>query len=342
MSDNDETARIGSPGGFDDTGVPGDLDEGQALRRAVAKPADVLQAIGDSHHALPHDQLAALSNADDETIARLMPLWPQMLPERRRELLASLQRLSDEDPTLDFNRAYLSALHDPDPATRVLAIRGLWEHEGKEVMRLLADMMQQDPEPAVRAEAAGMLGHFVVDMEFGLLSDDDAEHLAEALRDAIDDATQEDEVRARALEVLGASSEEWVAEMIADQYEAGGVRMRLASVRAMGRNASDNWLPVLIHTFDDDDAEMRAAAATSAGELLVDSAIEPLALLAEDPDSDVQTAAILALGEIAGEAAEAILQQLLEREEHVAQAARRALAVARMMALEPDEGAEPS
>jgi HEAT repeat protein len=342
MPEQDDADRTGSPGGFDDTGGPGELDGDDGSRRPSATPAQVLAALGDPSRALPHGDLEALSNADDETIARLLPLWPQMRPERRRELLASLQRLAEDDATLDFNRVHLSALHDADPATRILAIHGLWEHEGEEVMRLLTDIVKEDPEPSVRSEAATSLGQFVVSMEFGLLSDDASEHLAEALRDVVEDATQEDEVRARAVEALGASSEEWVAEMIADQYETGTSRMRLAAIRAMGRNASDDWLPVLIYNFDDDDAETRAAAATSAGELLLESAVEPLSMLIDDQDSEVQLAAIAALGEIAGEAAEAVLQQLSNREDYIAQAARRALAEARMTALEQDDGAESS
>lgn len=338
MRNQDDTDST-SPGGFDDTGGPGDLDDAGIRRRPLAQPREVLRAIADASRALPFEDLSALSAADDQTAAQLIALWPQLAPERRRELLASLQRLAEEDATLDFNRVHLTALHDSDPATRILAIRGLWEHEGEEVMRLLTDLVREDPEGTVRAEAAAGLGQFVVSMEFGLLSDDGAEHLAEVLRDVLEDATQEDEVRGRALEALGASSEEWVAELIADQYETGTPRMRLASIRAMGRNGSDDWLPVLIYNFDDDDAETRAAAATSAGELLLESAVEPLSMLVEDADSEVQIAAIDALGEIAGEAAEAVLQQLLYREEHIAQAARRALAEARMMG-ELDEGSE--
>ena len=38
-----------------------------------------------------------------------------------------------------------------------------------------------------------------------------------------------------------------------------------------------------------------------------------------------------------GDAAEAVLTQLLDREEHIAEAARRALAEARLMSLEPND-----
>jgi len=194
----------------------------------------------------------------------------------------------------------------------------------------------------VKAEAATVLGQYVVSMEFGMLPEDASEFLCEALRDSVEDGGEEDEVRARSLEALGAASDEWVAEMIAEQYESGTARMRLASIRAMGRNASDDWLPILIHNFDDDDSETRAAAAISAGQLLLDTAVEPLALLTEDDDDEVQLAAVHALGEIAGEAAEAVLTRLLNAEPWLADAARHALADARLIALDDAEDDDES
>ena len=329
----DDTNDQGGAGGFDDHG---ELDRELDGSGSQLSPAEVIAAIADPAQPIPYNDLAALSSADNETAVALLSLWPRVEPARRRELLASLQRLADEDATLDFDRVHLSALQDPDPATRILAVRGLWEQEREDVMRLLTTVLRGDAEATVRAEAATALGQFVVSMEFGLLTEDAAEFLAEALRDAVEDAAEEDEVRARALEALGASSEEWVAEMIAEHYEGGSPRLRLATIRAMGRNASDDWLPILIHNFDDDDAETRAAAATSAGQLLLESAVEPLAALVDDSDDEVQVAAVHALGEIAGDAAEAVLTQLLTREPHLADAARHALAEARLMALDPD------
>jgi hypothetical protein len=330
---DDQTTDEGGAGGFDDRG---ELDREFDSSRSQRSATDVLAVVADPAQPIPYQDLACLSNADNETAATFPGLWPRIEPSRRRELLASLQRLAEEDATLDFDRVHLSALPDSDPATRILAIRGLWEQEREDVMRQLVTVLRGDPEATVRAEAATVLGQFVVSMEFGLLSEDGAEFLAEALRDAVEDSADEDEVRARALESLGASSEEWVAEMIAEHYETGSPRLRLATIRAMGRNASDDWLPILIYNFDDDDAETRAAAATSAGQLLLESAVEPLAALVEDDDDEVQMAAVHALGEIAGDAAEAVLTQLLSREPELADAARRALAEARMMSLDAD------
>ena len=319
--------------------VPEIADDEDAPPPAPA-PQDVLAVVADEDQPLPYRDLAALSGAVDETVRTLMALWGKVSPERRRDVLASLQRLAADEATLDFTRVHLSALHDADPATRILAIRGLHEEEREELAGLLADMLRNDAEATVRAEAAGGLGYFVVSIEFGFVSEEVADRLTDALRDTIQEATEEDEVRARALEAIGALSDESVGELIAEQYELGGTHMRLAAVRAMGRNAGDGWLAVLIQTFHDQDEDIRAAAARSAGQLLLEDAIDPLVLLIEDDEEQVQVAAIGALGEIAGETAERILTALSDRpEEYLADAADRALAEARLADFEvPAEG----
>lgn len=300
--------------------------------RPAADPAEVLRAIADEGGPLPYDSLHALSAADDALTAQLLQLWSGLSVERRREVLASFQRVSDNDATLDFSRAHLSALLDPDPATRILAIRGLWEHEREEYLHLLTDLVTDDPEGSVRAEAASALGRFVVSMEFDLLTEDAAERLQEVLRDVIEDVMEEDEVRGRALESIAASSEEWVAELIAEHYDAGSVRLRVASLRAMGRNAADEWLPILIHNFDDEDPDVRAAAAEASGALLLEDAVGPLTELVADDDREVRLAAIGALGEIAGDAAEAVLLDIARGPEpDTAGPAQRALQEARVL-----------
>jgi HEAT repeat protein len=339
---DDDTIHGNGVGGFDDHGELerglGDEDGDDEVR---ATPDEVIAAILDESQPIPFHDLTALSDADNATAGTLLGMWTRIAEARRREVLASLQRLADDDPTVDFDRVHLTALQDSDPATRILALRGLWEQEREDVMRLVVTTLRSDPEASVRGEAAGVLGQYVVSMEFGLLTEEAAEFLAEALRDTVEDAAEEDEVRARSIEAIGAASDEWVAEMIAEYYEAGTSRLRLAAIRAMGRNASDDWLPILIYHFDDDDAEIRAAAATSAGQLLLEAAVTPLAALVDDTDEEVQTAAVRALGEIAGEAAEAVLTGLLNREPWLADVARHALAEARMISLdvEGDEDA---
>ena len=273
-------------------------------------------------------RLHVLSEPGPDLLQRVMRLWPRLTPERRRDVLAALQHEAGEHSVLDFHRVYLTALRDPDTATRILAVRGLLDEDRPEIMRLLLSMLAEDGSTDVRVEAARGLGHHVLAMEFGLMAEDDAEALVAGLRDTIDDVEQPDEVRGAALEALGASSDEATAELISEQYETGSGMMKLAALRAMGRNASDGWLDLLIYHFDDEDPEVRAVAAEAAGLLLLDEAVNPLVMLAtEDKDNDVQVASIKALGEIASDEAEHILTrwQRERHEPHIREALREAL-----------------
>ncbi len=286
---------------------------------------------------LEPQRLRALSEPNEDALRRMIGLWSQMPAERRRELLAALERLAEDDATLDFHKVALTATRDADPATRILAVRGLINEDRPEYLRLLLSQLRDDPTPAVRAEVAAVLAPFVVAMELGLLPEDDGETLVATLRDVIEDIEEQDEVRGRALEALGALSEEATAELISEQYEVGSHRMRVAALRAMGRSASEGWLDVLIYHFDDEDAEIRAVSAEAAGDLLVDEAVPPLIMLAqEDRDDDVQVSAIRALGEIANEEAERVLSRWLsERHEpHIQEAIRDALAEVHLMTAE--------
>ena len=305
-TDMPERGNGGLPEDAPDDRESADLDADE--ERRLPPPGAVLDAVADETFGLPFADLPALSAADDRTVGLAMALLPQLTPQRRRDLLAAMQQLSEDNVTLDFDRIHLAALLDQDVATRILAMHGLREHDRLEYAELLAGIVADDPVSAVRAEAATSLGNFVVGMEFGMVPSELAERIAEALRERVEDVTEDDEVRGAALEASGASSEEWVAELIAEQYETGNTRLRVASVVAMGRHGSDDWLPILIQSFEDEDDDVRAAAATSAGQLLLEAAIQPLTLLLdEEQEPEVQVAAIRALGEIAGEEAEAIL-----------------------------------
>lgn len=304
----------------------------------LAPPSEVIAEIASGTADVSSERLRALSEPDNGTLAAFVGLWPQIEAERRRDVLAWLERLAADDATLDFHRIHLTALRDEDAATRMLAVRGLWEEERVEYMHLLIEQVRDDPEATVRATVADVLGQWVIAGEFGVLSDDDVDILSSCLREAVEDAREEDEVRARALEALGANSHESTAEAVGEAYEAGTHRMRLASLRAMGRNASDDWLPVLLYNFDDEDLEIRVAAAIATGQLLLEAAIDPLAELLEDDSEEVQLAAIEALGEIAGDDAERVLTAILGRPEaHLVEAASAALSGVRMLSIEFDD-----
>ncbi|MCY4640670.1 MAG: HEAT repeat domain-containing protein [Chloroflexi bacterium] len=341
------TAEAGGGGWDEPPGPPaGGLGE-EALEGAeedaesAVAPGEVLAELEAGGPLPSRERLRSLSGAPDDVLSRFVALWPRLDPERRRALLTALMSLGEEDATLDFHRISLTALLDGDAATRILAVRGLRDEERPEYLRLLLDRLREEGTPAVRAELADVLGRFVVSMEFGMLDEDDSSLLAGGLRDVAEEVTEPDELRARALEALGASGEEWVSELIADFYQSGSDRLRLGALRAMGRNARDEWLPVLLAAFEEEDPELRAAAATSAGVLLLDDAVDPLLLLAlGDGEPEVQLAAVAALGEIGTTLAIRVLRRLTrEGPSGVAETAREALSRAEMVPLSGFEAA---
>jgi HEAT repeat protein len=272
---------------------------------------DVLDQLGSGEATEDYSTLRGLSRIGDAQLVRLMALWPSFTPEHRRELLAKLDQLASEEALLDFHRIHLSVLQDQDTATRILAVRGIAIEERPDYVQLLCSQLESDPASSVRAEIADVLGKWVVSMEFGLLSDEDAEELQVALTARVHDIEEDEEVRGRALEALGAYSDETIGELIGESYEIGSHRLRVAAIRAMGRSASEAWLQILIFNFDDDDPDIRAAAATATGALLVDEAVTPLGMLLDDSETEVQVAAAAALGEIGNDEGERILTRLV-------------------------------
>ena len=257
-----------------------------------------------------NDDLRVLSNIQDSYLQKLTLEWEKITPIFAQQLLARLEQLATEDALLDFHKIFLLAIAHTDTAVRILAVRGLGLEEQPRYIKLLCRYLENDPAASVRAEIADVLGQWVVSMEFGLLSEEDAEELQATLTGRIDDFEEDEEVRGRALEALGALSDEDIGELIGESYELGSHRLRVAAIRAMGRSASETWLQILIFNFDDEDSEIRAAAATAAGSLLMDDAVTPLAMLLDDSEIDVQVAAIQALGEIANDESEKILIRL--------------------------------
>ena len=328
----------------DDDSLDDSIEDDDMTPAPHIDPVQVIKEIAGGE-PLDRGRLRALTEPDRDTLIELLRLWPTIEPVRRREVLAAMQQLEEVQTALDFHRVALTALRDPDAATRMLAVRGLREQDRAEYMRLLATQLRDDPVPMVRVEIAKALANYVVGLEFGLLPEDDAETLTAALRDSIEDVEETDEVRGAALEALGAWSDESTAELISDLYEVGNPQLRISAIRAMGRNASEGWLDLLVYHFDDEDADMRVAAAKAAGQLLLDEAVDPLVMLAsEDKDDDVQVAAICALGEIGNEEVERILNRWLKerRAPHIQDAIREALAEVQVVTAEMMDGRSQS
>jgi HEAT repeat protein len=289
--------------------------------------AEYLTELEESSRQLTASGLARLSAMTPDQTAQFETVWPRLEVRRRRAVIQELLDLEEDNVEFDFDAVFLAGLQDDDAEVRLSSVRGLWEHEGPDLVPALIDIMRLDPDAGVRADAALALGRFVVLSEEGRLRERHFEKVEEALRDVISNKEEIDEVRARAIEAIGAHDDSWVRQAMSEAYESGVRRMKVAAVHAMGRSCEPRWLALLLRELANEEAEIRYEAATALGSLGDQNAVSNLIGALSDPDEEVRRASIAALGEIGGrEAREALLELSREGPPAAKEAALAALA----------------
>jgi HEAT repeat protein len=272
----------------------------------------ILEDLSNPEKKLSATQLTGLSNLDDEEAERFTGAWSETEGGRRLSIVNELEDLAEDNVELNFDVVFKTALHDDDPQVRATAIRGLYEYERPDLIPVLADILRDDTDADVRREAAIGLGRFALAAEFGQLDQSDADAVKLALTDSVENLEEDELVRARAIEALGAISGEETENLIESVYEEGGLWLRIGAVDAMGRSCDEMWLPLVLSETENPAPEMRHAAAFAAGSIGDEGAVDRLAEMAlHDPDRQVQLAAVRSLGEIGGRRAKVALNNLL-------------------------------
>lgn len=269
---------------------------------------DYLRELADPEKPVVSAKLVNLSNLRPEELGYFRTVWKKAEQDRRRHVVSQLIDLAEDNVELNFDALFLASLDDDDAEVRRLALRGLWEYEDRDLIPRLLSILDGDADPEVRAEAALSLGRFVLRAEFDELRTADAEEVEGALRQVIGREGEAVNVRARAVEALGARSEDWAQAIIEDAYASPEHRLRVSAVHAMGRSCDPRWLSRLSNELCSPDAELRYEAAGACGSIADESAVAYLAPLLEDDDAEVQEAAIEALGQIGGEEARELLE----------------------------------
>jgi len=257
-------------------------------------------------------KLSRLSHLADEERIPFLKAWSTFSDKRRRQVIRLLVDLAEDNVEMNFDAVFLPSISDGDACVRAEAIRGLWEYDHRDLIEPLIRLLSDDGDTDVRAEAALALGRFVLQWEFGALRDRYFRRVEETLRKALANGGEEMEVRARALESIGACSLPWVRRVIRQAYDSGDRRLQVSAVHAMGRNCDPNWLPVLFQELSSGDPEMRYEAVLACGCLADEAAVPRLALLLEDEDAEVRAVTIATLGEIGGREAKTILMRYLD------------------------------
>ncbi len=274
--------------------------------------SDYLRDLRDPASQLSVAGLQHLHDLSSEQAEELRSAWQEIDGERRQQVVGRLIQLAEDNAELNFDAVFFTALDDPEADIRAAAVRGLWEYEGRDLIGRLLQLLEKDEEPVVRAEAALALGRFVLMFEFGNLRERHFRKVEEGLRRTLDDELEEDEVRARALEAIGACGRPWVRESILEAYESETPRLRVSALHARGRSCEPRWLPPLIEELGSKNPEMRYEAAMALGSLGDRRSVSHLAPLLNDPDPDVKEATIAALGQIGGSDVKSLLRPLLQ------------------------------
>lgn len=273
----------------------------------------VIDALQNSAQPFPEKLLRRFSDLSSRDLKALKIAWPAVGLKMKEAVLKDLIRLSAEDTLVNFDEFAQSILGDPDPSIRVLAIRLLAECDAVRLLPLMTDLMMEDHDEAVRAEAASHLGSFVLKGELDNLP----ENMRIAnIQNLVDVASGNDlpSVRRRALESLGYSSNPKVHALIRQAFESEESLWKASALFAMGRSADDQWAPIVLKMLDSPILEVQYEAIRAAGELELKDAVEPLLAFLEDEETpgELRLAAIWALSQIGGEGVKVRLEELAE------------------------------
>ena len=271
-----------------------------------------LEEIADENRRLSANQLKSLSDLEGPAVSMLTSAWPDIAMMRRLSIVRELSELASDSVELNFDAVFKVALSDEEPYVRAAAIRGLDEYEDVDLIPIFVNLLLIDQDTEVRREAAIALGRYALAAELEKLSHADARAIRNALIESAEDQEEDERVRSRAIEALGAMSGEDIENLIESIYEEDSLWLKIGAVDAMGRTCNAMWLPIILRESEHRAPEMRHAAAFAAGEIGEREAVPYLRRMAlEDPDREVQLAAIRSIGAIGGATARVALQGVL-------------------------------
>jgi HEAT repeat protein len=271
---------------------------------------EILDHLAEASQPLLNSELGKLSDLNVDEGKQFEVVWSRMDTERKRQILARLEGLTEDNVELNFDRIYRNALYDADDDVRREAVEGLWENCDPSLVRPLLRLVQQDSSPEVRSAAATALGRFSLLAEHQKISNENRTRISQLLLTVIHSPNEPVMVRRRALEAVAPLSLPEVTQAIWEAYRREETGLKTSSIFAMGRNCDMLWMPTVLKEMENDDPEIRYEAATAAGELGESEAVSRLIELTSDEDMEVKLAAVHALGKIGGQEAKQRLKAL--------------------------------
>jgi len=263
-----------------------------------------------SNDEISHSDLVRLSDLNDDDLSQYKRAWNSAHLERRSLIISKLCSMGEDDARLDFTRIFKFCLDDVDAGIRIKALEGL-ELEDKYNFALpVIKTLKLDESPEVREAAARVMGKFALMAELGELPSAVGDDIFDALLAVLENPSEPDSLRRRALESISPFQQEPVASYIEDFYFSENPALKASAIFAMGHNCDSRWLDYLNKELQDSNARFRFEAARACGEIEEEDTVPGLLNLLNDADHEVQEAAIAALGKIGGQKARDALNKL--------------------------------
>ena len=276
---------------------------------------DAVAQLRDETNSISHETLAFFSDIAKHQLELLKTNWNELTLTRRQEFVGRLKGELETNTLLSFDTLARWLLQDQDAYIRANAIRLLYEYERENIVPDLLSIAQNDPETEPRAEAITALSTFVLQGELEEISAKSMKQIEDVLL-ALVSSSEKTELRQRALESLGYSSNPAVARVIKEAWLRDIPMWKASALFAMGRSNDDNWCDDVLQSILHENEIVRLAAVKAAGELELDDA-RPLLLklLEEEQDEEVFNALIWSLSQIGGEDVREYFLSLLDQYE---------------------------
>ena len=264
---------------------------------------DYLSELATEPETIKTFTLLELSGVSGKELGNFSDAWLTLESGIKAKILTRLTELAENDVQLDFTPVCKLGLSDLDPNIRKIALEGLWEIQDRSFLQPIIDILLNDPDPDVKSAAALSLSSFAQMSQNGKLINRDSIKVFEALIQTIENVKENDKVLGRALESLGYFSGQAVDDALNKFHRHKNPFLRQSAIFAMGRNAHQKWIDIILNDLTDEHTAIRFEALNAAGFLCDESNVTQIIPFTKDPDTQIQTSALTTLGHIGGELA---------------------------------------
>ncbi|MDA1280523.1 MAG: HEAT repeat domain-containing protein [Chloroflexi bacterium] len=269
--------------------------------------------------ALPEDEEASinfaslpeLSGLTAPEVSEFGQLWVEWSSDRVLEIVDRMVSLSEEQPDVEFESIFKQGLVHADSRVRARSLKGLEDSGDRTLVGLIIRLMTDDRSDEVRVAAAQSLAHLSALAQAGRLMPRDRRMLTGALFAVLEDESELQAVKLKALEAVSVFGGERIAPHIEWAWSSKNIAARQSSLYAMGRTSNPIWIERIVGDLDHDVASVRYEATVAIGEVGDESHLRVLEATLDDTDLTVQLAAISAVERIGGDRARRLIEQRL-------------------------------